>query len=325
LPSVDNLTTTKKTDDMQEWNGGAVVVHGGAGNSKNNEDGCAAAARAALARLRAGDPALAAAVAAVRSLEDDGRFNAGRGAVLGMDGETIEMSASVMDTGGALGAVAGVRNVRHPILLAEAVTQTPHCLIVGEGTDRLARLLGLEAAAHDRERALRSYRETMQELATERPVLPGVPNETFSRLWNYPVPWKEAMKRHGSGTVGAVVREGPGRFAVATSTGGVAPALLGRVGDTPVVGSGFYCGPAGAIGATGIGEAIMRRLLARTVYGWLEGGMALREALDAGIALFDDDTDVGLIGVTSSEHGSASNRPMPTWAAAVEARATERA
>lgn len=296
-------------------NAGAVVVHGGAGNSRSNEDGCEAAAQAGLAELEAGATALAAAVAAVRSLEEDGRFNAGRGALLGMDGETIEMSASVMDTCGALGAVAGVRDVRHPVELAEALTRTPHCLLVGEGTDRLARLLGLPPAAHDRERALRAYRRTMDGLAGDEPVLPGVPNAAFTRLWNYPLSWHEAMRRHGSGTVGAVVRDGSGAFAVATSTGGVAPALLGRVGDTPLVGSGFYCGPAGAIGATGIGEAIMRRLLARTVYGWLDDGLPLQQALDAGVALFDDDTDVGLIGITAGEHGSASNRPMPTGSA----------
>jgi beta-aspartyl-peptidase (threonine type) len=297
---------------MQDGRLCSIVVHGGAGNAKAYEDGCRAAVSCARDALRAGQPAVAAAIAAVRSLEDDGRFNAGRGAVLGMDGETVETSASVMDTRGALGAVAGVRNVRNPILLAEAVAQTPHCLLVGEGTDRLARLLGLEESRHDHERALDSYRQTMRELAAGEPVLPGVDNGVFGRLWNYPLPWNEALRRHGCGTVGAVVRDASGSFAVATSTGGVAPALLGRVGDSPLVGSGFYCGPAGAVGATGIGEAIIRRLLARTVYGWLEDGRPLQESLDAGVGLFDDDTDVGLIGVTSVEHATASNRPMPT-------------
>jgi beta-aspartyl-peptidase (threonine type) len=290
----------------------AVVVHGGAGHSPSHADGCVAAVEAALAELKAGRPARVAAIAAVKSLEDDGRFNAGRGAALGMDGETVETSASLMDTCGALGAVAGVRNVRHPILLAEAVSATPHCLIVGEGTDRLARLLGLEEARYDRERSLRDYREIMAELQQPEPVLPGVDNAAFRKLWNYPMAWQEAMRRHGGGTVGAVVRDADGQFAVATSTGGVAPALLGRVGDTPVVGSGFYCGPLGAIGATGIGEAIIRRLLARTVYAWLEAGWPLQKALDAGIALFDAETDVGLIGVTRTEQATASNQPMPS-------------
>jgi hypothetical protein len=81
----------------------------------------------------------------------------------------------------------------------------------------------------------------------------------------------------------------------------------GRVGDTPIVGCGFYCGPLGAIGATGIGEAIVRQLLARTVYDWLAAGRPLQEALDAGIALFDQDTDVGLIG----ERRRACEREQP--------------
>ena len=294
--------------------GSSIVVHGGAGNSKRNEGGCRTAAQAGARVLGGGGSALAAVVEAVRSLEGDGRFNAGRGAVLGMDGETVEMSASVMDTRGALGAVAGVRDVRHPIALAEAVAGTPHCLIVGEGADRLARLLDLEPADrdHDRERALADYRRTMAELGEPKPVVPGVANDRFTRLWNYPLPWHEAMRRHGSGTVGAVARDASGAFAVATSTGGVAPALLGRVGDTPLVGCGFYCGPAGAVGATGLGEAIIRQLLARTVYGWLDDGLALQEALDTGIALFGDDIEVGLIGVTAAESASASNQAMPT-------------
>lgn len=307
---------------MQASHPGAVVVHGGAGNSKNNEDGCRAAGQAALAALAAGASALDAAVTAVQSLEDDGRFNAGSGAVLGIDGETFEMSASVMDTRGTLGAVAGVRDVRHPIALAEAVARTPHCMLAGEGTDRLARMLGFEPARHDRERALGVHRETIAALQGDAGVLPGVANDAFEKLWNYPLPWAQAMKRYGCGTVGAVVRDAAGHFAVATSTGGVTPGLLGRVGDSPLVGSGFYCGPAGAVGATGIGEAIMRRLLARTVYGWLDDGMPLQDALDAGIALFDDDTDIGLIGATASAVATASNRPMPTWSATTASAAT---
>jgi hypothetical protein len=65
------------------------------------------------------------------------------------------------------------------------------------------------------------------------------------------------------------------------------PSLLGRVGDTPIIGSGFYAGPLGAVAATGIGEQIVRHLLARTVYGWIEDGMPLEQALKRGVGLFD--------------------------------------
>jgi L-asparaginase / beta-aspartyl-peptidase len=289
----------------------AVAVHGGAGNSKTNEDGCVTAAHKAAQALAGGKQGLDAAIAAVTSLEDDGRFNAGVGSVLGIDGETYELDASVMDSRGSLGAVACVSTVRNPVLLAQAVSRTPHCFLVGEGAERFARVTGLEAHRHGSERARNEHREMLKALTETQPLLPGIDNAAFRRWWNYPMPWDEALKRYGCGTVGAVTRDAQGHFAVATSTGGSAPSLLGRVGDSPLVGSGFYCGPLGAIGATGIGEAIIRRLLARTVYGWIEAGQPLQEALDAGIALFDDDIDVGLIGVTATELGTASNRAMP--------------
>jgi L-asparaginase/beta-aspartyl-peptidase (threonine type) len=309
-----NIASLKRNDEP-----GAVVTHGGAAGDRKNLDGCRHAATQAAAALGAGRSALDAAIAAVVALENDGRFNAGRGAVVGLDGETFELSASVMDSAGALGAVAAVRNTKNPIELAAAVTKTPHWCIAGEGADRLARRLGLAEAEFDRERAQQRHRQTLQALRGPSPVLPGVDNGDFHRLWNYAMPWDDAMRRFGCGTVGAVARDAEGRFAVATSTGGVAPALLGRVGDSSTVGCGFYCGDRGAIGATGIGEAIVRQMLARTVYQWLLDGRELQDALDAGVALFDDDIDIGLIGVTATAYGSASNRPMPTVALEVAA------
>jgi L-asparaginase/beta-aspartyl-peptidase (threonine type) len=85
------------------------------------------------------------------------------------------------------------------------------------------------------------------------------------------------------------------------------------VGDTPLIGCGFYAGPLGAVAATGVGEHIMRHLLAHTVYCWLADGMPLAAALRRGIELFPQEVDVGLIAVTREEAGSDSNRPMPAW------------
>ena len=70
----------------------AIVVHGGAGNKKAHEDGCIAAVQAG--RIYLASHALDAAVAAVQSLEDDGRFNAGRGASLRLDGRANAASSS---------------------------------------------------------------------------------------------------------------------------------------------------------------------------------------------------------------------------------------
>lgn len=109
----------------------AVVVHGGAGAAPQNADGCRTAAGAALAVLADGGEALDAVVRAVMALEVDGRCNAGSGAVVAPDGMAIEMHAAIIDTCGRLNAVACVRDVRHPVLLAREVARTSHRFIAG--------------------------------------------------------------------------------------------------------------------------------------------------------------------------------------------------
>ncbi|WP_409267461.1 isoaspartyl peptidase/L-asparaginase [Massilia sp. BHUDP2] len=289
---------------------GAVVVHGGAGAPTENEDGCVLAARRALAQLEVNGDALDAAIIAVTTLEDDGRFNAGSGATLGLDGETIEMDAAIMDTRGRLGTVACVRDVANPVKLARAIADTPHVMLAGEGAQRFARTIGLPGGARISERQRLEHRKLMQELAGSVPLMPGIDNRLFDRFWNYKTPL-QLPKSSACDTVGAVVRGPDGHFAVACSTGGSAPSLLGRVGDSPIIGSGFYVGSLGAIAASGIGEHIVRHLLARTVYGWIEYGMSLEEALKRGVELFDKDVDVGLIGVTRTEAGAYCNQGMP--------------
>jgi L-asparaginase / beta-aspartyl-peptidase len=292
----------------------AVAVHGGAGNGKETTDGCEAAAQIAMNALLQRRDSLSAVVEAVTHLENDGRFNAGRGASICLDGKTIEMDASVMDTRGVLAAVAAVRDVRNPIQLALAVSRTPHRLVAGEGADRLARALGLAPAEHDMDRLLSEHAEMAAKLMKGEQLLPlpHVGKHDIERLWNYAVPWNEAVKRYAHGTVGAVARDRDGHFAVATSTGGAMPGLLGRVGDTPLIGCGFYCGPRGAIGVTGIGEHIIREMVAYRVYQWVNEGLPLQQALDNGVDLFEDDVEVGIIGVTSDDIGTASNRDMPS-------------
>lgn len=289
---------------------GAVVVHGGAGASREHEDGCVLAARRALAQLEVTSDALDAAIAAVTTLEDDGRFNAGSGSVLGLDGATIEMDASIMDTRGRLGAIAAVQGVKNPVQLARAVADTPHWLLAGEGAQRFARAIGLPDSGPVSERQRAAHRKLVSQLAGSVPAMPGVDNKLFERFWNYNTPL-HLPEGSACDTVGAVVRGADGHFAVACSTGGSAPKLLGRVGDTPIIGSGFFAGPEGAVAATGIGEHIVRHLLARTVYGWIADGMPLAQALQRGVDLFDPSIAVGLIAISRIEAGACSNSDMP--------------
>ena len=243
----------------------AIVVHGGAGAGEELSDGCRHAAAAAAGALGRGDDALAAAVAAVVVLEDDERFNAGTGSVLGLDGATIEMDAALMDSRGTLGAVAALRSVRNPILVARDVARTPHVLLAAEGAQRFARLMGHASYDVVPDKARRDHQHLLKQLATCAQPMAGVDNVAFEHYWNYPgaPPFKAPR---GCDTVGAVVRDASGHFAVAGSTGGSAPCLLGRVGDTPLIGCGFYAGAHGAVAATGIGEYLIRTMLASTVY-----------------------------------------------------------
>ena len=289
---------------------GAVVVHGGAGASREHEDGCVLAARRALAQLEVNGEALDAAIAAVTALEDDGRFNAGSGSVLGLDGATVEMDASIMDTRGRLGAVACVQSVKNPVQLARAVADTPHWLLAGEGAGRFARAIGMPESAPISERQRAAHRKIAHALAGSVPAMPGLNKTLFERFWNYNTPL-QLPPGSACDTVGAVVRGMDGHFAVACSTGGSAPKLMGRVGDTPIIGSGFFAGPEGAVAATGIGEHIVRHLLARTVYGWIADGMPLNLALQRGVDLFDPGIAVGLIAVSRLDAGACSNSDMP--------------
>lgn len=311
---VRRRTSNKQGENknMSITEGYAIVVHGGAGSPRAYDDGCERAARRAAEELEISADALDAAIAAVASMEDDGRFNAGVGSVLCLDGATVEMDASVMDTRGRLGAVACVQGVRNPVLLARAVAETPHWLLAGDGANRFAAAIGHPTHTEISEHQRAAHAKVVKALAGSVPAMPGIAPEAkaFLRFWNYQTPLD--LPAHAAcDTVGAVVRGPDGHFAVALSTGGSAPSLLGRVGDTPIIGSGFYAGAQGAVAATGIGEQIVRHLLARTVYGWLEDGMPLDQALKRGIGLFDPKVPVGLIAVTRTEAGAHSNQDMP--------------
>src|SRR4051812_16481849 len=160
-----------------------IAVHGGAGGSSADNDGCAAAAQAAVQTLASGHGALDAAIAAVVVLEDDGRFNAGRGSVLCLDGYTVEMDAAVMDTRGRLGAVACIREVKNPVRAAHALTLTSHHFVAGEGATRFAHIAGCEMRDESRTAAvIKKHALMLKELQGK----PGADTAaSMRRYWNY--------------------------------------------------------------------------------------------------------------------------------------------
>ena len=230
----------------------ALVIHGGAGVITRDQLSPAdeTALRADLDRaldagdavLKRGGTALDAVTAAVQVLEDSPWFNAGKGAVFTADG-THELDAAIMEghTRRA-GAVAGVRTVRHPVLLARAVmAHSPHVFLAADGAEAFADTRPeLERVANrwfDTDR-----RRQQLEAAKER-------EQRQAAGENVPLPPGAYF-----GTVGAVALDAEGHIAVATSTGGMTNKRWGRIGDAPVIGAGTYANDQCGISATGGGE-----------------------------------------------------------------------
>ncbi|TAN01773.1 MAG: isoaspartyl peptidase/L-asparaginase [Rhodanobacteraceae bacterium] len=230
-----------------------LLVHGGAGVIRRDLDAdtehavresLAEALRHGHARLNAGGSALDAVAAAVTMLEDAPYFNAGHGAVFTHDG-TNELDAAIMD--GAMlraGAVAGVRRVRNPVLLARAVMErSPHVMLAGEGAEAFAREQGIALVDQDYFRTEVRWRQLQD---AQRRTVQGERVEHF-------------------GTVGAVALDSQGRVAAATSTGGMTDKRWGRIGDSPVIGAGTYANTACAMSGTGWGEFYIRTAAAHAV------------------------------------------------------------
>lgn len=247
----------------------AIIVHGGAGRISDgliNQrlDGCRAAAMAGWAILNSGGTALDAVQQAVEVLEDDPLFNAGTGAVLNATGK-VQLDASIMD-GLTLnaGAVAWVNRIRHPITLARRILEDGrHVLLVGEPALDFARAHGI---AECRE----------QDLIVER---------QYQR-------WRE---KHG--TVGCVALDQSGRMAAGTSTGGRFDSLPGRVGDSALIGCGTFADEVAGVSCTGIGEAIIRTVLAKLTVDFLHTGLPIEQAANRAIARLQEKTrsQAGLI------------------------------
>jgi L-asparaginase / beta-aspartyl-peptidase len=248
---------------------------------------------AGWAVLEGGGSALDAVEAAVRSLEDDILFNAGRGAVFTRDA-THELDASIM-CGRTLycGAVAGVQRVRNPITLARAIMErSEHVMMMGEGARRFAEEAGIEFADDDYFYSQDRFEQLEVARAALRVQLDHAPEE--------PLPG-ETTHPDSTGTVGAVALDDAGDLAAATSTGGMTNKRVGRVGDTPIIGAGTYANNATcAVSCTGHGELIMKAIAAYDVSALMEyAGRSLAEACDIVInrKLASEHGTAGLIAV----------------------------
>ena len=296
----------------------AIIVHGGAGAWKRREGNlpqavtaCEDAAAEGQRILNEGGSALDAVEAAVRILEDCPVLDAGRGSYLNAAGD-VEMDAIIMD--GAtlnLGAVGAVQRVRHPISLARRVlTDTEHSLLVAYGAEAFADRIGFPRC---------DVTELLvgEELAKFH-ALQEEPDYDTATIFN---------EEGSMGTVGAVALDLSGNLAAATSTGGTRKKLPGRVGDSPLVGSGAYADNwSAAASATGYGEALMKVVISKRVCDYVATGLDAQGACEAAIRVLAERVQGrgGIIAVDPRGHvGFAYNTAAMPHASALGDSAVE--
>ncbi len=256
------------------------VVHGGAGTIERSEmtperereyrAGLERALTAGYNILKRGGSSLDATEAAVRVLEDDPHFNAGRGAVFTSAG-TNELDAAIMD-GKTLkaGAVAVIKRIKNPVSLARLVMEkSGHVMMDGKGAEAFAQENGVELLPDQKYFYTQERWDALQKIKAAEKKRTGRSGKAFVIT---------DQDRHG--TVGAVALDQNGDLATATSTGGTTNKRPGRVGDTPVIGAGTYANNARcAVSATGDGEYFIRATVGHDVSAVMEyRGMSLKEA-----------------------------------------------
>lgn len=292
---VSNSCNDTNMTDNPEMPTFAIAIHGGAGviskdipselrdqyvNSLDN------VLHIGRDMLENGASGLDVVIAVITLLEDDPLFNAGRGAVMTNEA-TFELDASIMD-GSTLsaGAVAGVKTVKNPIILARHVMENSrHVLLSGDGAERFADLMQVERVDSSWFFTERRYEQL--KIAQQRDEV------TLSEQTNLPESFR-------MGTVGVAVLDSYGNLASGTSTGGMTNKRFGRIGDSPIIGAGTYANNATcAVSATGTGEQFIRHAVAHQISAIMEyTGASLQEAAEKVIYKKLNPGDGGIVAVS---------------------------
>ena len=285
-----------------------LLIHGGAGAMRSMgaqaealyREGLAQATRSGTLVLVSGGTAREAVVAAVQSMERSGAFNAGRGSALCESGH-IEADAGVMD-GQTLntGAVAALPNVTNAVTVAhKLVDGSPHCVLAGAAALKWAR-----AHVNDVECNPVPERRKLQWSAMVEEVERADGTQALVDMGG----------THDLGdTVGAVALDTNGQLATAVSTGGIWLKTDGRVGDSPLIGSGFWADSrAGAACATGTGEFIMRSMLISRIAIEMEQGHSSAKSARGGLDWLKAQFGIGKAGVIAIDVNGVMTTPFDT-------------
>ncbi|PON82998.1 Peptidase T2, asparaginase [Trema orientale] len=285
--------------------GWAIALHGGGGaipldypaeHLQPRVESLHHSLRIGVEALKAGNSALDVVELVVRELENNPHFNAGRGSVLTCNGN-VEMEASIMDgTTKKCGAVSGLKTVVNPISLARLVMEkTPHIYLGFDGAEAFAREQGVETVDS-------SYFVTQENIERLKQAKEANRTQLDYTEPTPKVPSSEKLIPHGDsqGTVGCVAVDNEGNLASATSTGGLVNKMVGRIGDSPIIGAGTYANNLCAVSATGKGEAIIRGTVARDVAALMEfKGLSLKDAAAYAVESTPKDTG-GLVAVSAT-------------------------
>ena len=258
----------------------AIAIHGGAGTivrsnmtaekEKAYKQCLLEAINAGEEFLKKGASSLDAVEAAIRVMEDNPLFNAGRGSVFTHEGKN-EMDASLMNGSNlAAGAVTGISNIKNPISLARGVMEkSDHVFLAGSGALEFAKTIHAPVMPDDYFYTQQRYDQLQEALQSD----------TIQLDHSSAPPSKDGRK---FGTVGAVALDVHGNLAAGTSTGGLTNKQHGRIGDTPVIGAGTYANNSScAVSCTGYGEFFIRSVVAHDISCLVEyKGLSLKEACE---------------------------------------------
>ncbi len=231
-----------------------------------------------------GGKSLDAVEAGAVSIENQTVCCVGLGGNPDRDGK-VSLDACIMDHNFNCGSVAFLHRIKNPISVARKIMEeTPHVMLVGEGAQKFALEQGFELQPDVLSgQAEKEYKQWLKK-SEYKPII-NIEKAQKQKTGNTPVPQKLDDGSFNHDTMGLIAMDGAGHLAGACTTSGMAFKMRGRVGDSPIIGSGLYVdGDVGAVVATGQGEEVIRTSGTHLITEFMRNGdspqLACRKAIE---------------------------------------------